>query len=150
VLGLLTHTVAPKSYGEIVAALADSQPVDAVLDGLQEDFGAPALAPYRSAMVRCFSASSVEGVVSKLAAETGAEAAWARATLTQLERQSVPELSAIHRIVTQAAASDLRESLFALHRTAVELLVLADPLMTDKNSMDFFLPTRADIAIGRF
>ncbi len=149
-LGLLTHTIAADAYGAIIAAVADSQPVDAVLDMVQADFGMLELAPHAAAIARCFSAPSVAGVVANLAAETDAEADWARATLAMLQRQSAADLSAIHQILTRAAACDLRESLIAAHRAAVEFSGPAGQINLDNNSVDFSLPTRAEIAIGRF
>ena len=65
-LGLLTHCIPASRFEEIKAALADTWPVDTVLDDLQVDPGPGELAPYAAHIAYCFSAPTVEEIVARL------------------------------------------------------------------------------------
>ncbi len=156
-IGLLTHAIPQAAFTNIIAALADSQPVDPLLDHYESETEAPELAPHRRAIARCFSKPSLPAIRAALAAESGADAEWARCTAEALDRQSPQTLAIIHRLVTDAATLDLRDSLILSCRVATRLhastasydLPLDQLFLSDQNT-DIVLPSRADIAIGRF
>lgn len=122
-LGLATHCVPKARFGEIRAALADADPVDALLDERHEDPGTGDLEGLRPVIARCFPAPSVEEVVGRLQAERGPEADWAQGVLEDLAARSPTSLKITHRHVLEARALDLRATLiqdFRLARRCLE------------------------------
>ncbi len=159
-LGLLTHAIESAHYAEILTALGNAQPADPLLDAHLPDPRAPTHAPnlaqHCAAMARCFSASSPDRIVDALAAETGAERAWAEAALSALTAKSARELAATHRLVSAAAALDLSASLVLSHSIARQLhdagpdKELSLDRIFSANAVDFSLPARTNFAFGRF
>jgi enoyl-CoA hydratase/carnithine racemase len=155
-IGLLTHCIPDAATPEIIAALADSQPVDPVLDGLDRAMAAAPLAPHRATLDHCFSAPDPQTIAARLAAVTGPDAAWAETTLTALQRHSAPVLAATYRLVSEAQHLDLRESLLLSYKLAVRLkaadlnALSLEQLFSADSIDDFSLPSRSDIAFGRF
>ena len=110
-LGFATHCIPAKRFGEIGDALADADPVDPVLDERHEDPGPGELAALRPAIARCFSRSTVEGIINHLQAERGAEAAWAQSVISDLSARSPTSLKITLRHVRLARDLDLRATL---------------------------------------
>jgi enoyl-CoA hydratase len=110
-LGLATHCIPAKRFGEISAALADADPVDPVLDERHEDPDPGELAALRPAIARCFSQSTVEGIIDHLQAERGTEADWAQGVIKDLSARSPTSLKLAHRHVRLARDLDLRATL---------------------------------------
>ena len=155
-LGLLTHTIADANYPDIIAALADALPIDPLLDAYPPDPAGPSLAPHRAAIARCFSAASPDGIATALAAERGANAAWARDTLSALGTKSGTELAVTHRLISEASQLDVRASLHLSHSIALQLHAAGaqnppplDILFAATNT-DFLLPARSELVFGRF
>ena len=74
-LGLLTHCIPAARFEEIKTALADTWPVDTVLDDRHVDPGPGELAPYaRAHRPLLLRADSVEEIVERLARSTAAGA----------------------------------------------------------------------------
>lgn len=122
--GLLTHTIPAAAFPHIIAQLADGQPVDQVLDGLQRESDAP---------------SDGSGLAHP----------------TREALRTVSSDAAL-RLVDDARALDVRESLIATYRLAAALRSQADDpnlkinLSQQPKSGDLQLPLRADVETGRF
>ncbi|MFA5900596.1 MAG: enoyl-CoA hydratase/isomerase family protein, partial [Hyphomicrobium sp.] len=80
-LGLLTHCIPAARFEEIKAALADTWPVDTVLDERHVEPAAGELSAYAPVIARCFSAPSVEGIIAQLGAVAGDKREWAQAVV---------------------------------------------------------------------
>lgn len=121
-VGLATHCINSSAFARIIAALADGQPVDPLLDGLNEE---PTHSAAGHATMNC-------------EAPSGAIA------------------DAMRRLIAEARAMDVRESLiatyrFAVHRRALQGGTRADIDLAERPPAgDLPLPLRADIESGRF
>ncbi len=73
-LGLLTHCIPAARFEEIKAALADTWPVDTILDERQVDPGPGELRPFAEHIARAFSAPTVEEIIARLQVIDGARA----------------------------------------------------------------------------
>jgi enoyl-CoA hydratase len=121
-LGLVTHCIDSSAFEAIKAALADTWPVDTILDDRNQDCGPGELAPYRAVIARCFSAPRVEDILARLDAEEGQHRDWARAVAEDLRRRSPLSLKITHRHIREARARDLRETLVVDYRLAARIL----------------------------
>jgi len=110
-LGLATHCIPAVRFAEIKAAICDADPVDPVLDDRHVEPGPGELDGVRDVIARCFSAASVEGIVERLKAETGANAGWAESVLAELAQRSPLSLKVTHAHVRRARGLDLRGTL---------------------------------------
>jgi enoyl-CoA hydratase/carnithine racemase len=155
-LGLLTHSIPDGATAGIIAALADGQPVDPLLDGHEQPAGAATLAAHRETLEHCFSVSDPKAIATRLAAVSGPDAAWAETARLGLARQSAPALAATNRLLVEARHLDLRDFLLLSYKLTVRLNEVVqnfpplDQLFSAETVDDFSLPSRADIAIGRF
>lgn len=121
-LGLVTHCIESDRFDDIKAQLADTWPVDTVLDERHRDPGPGELAPLREVIGRCFSGASVEGIVAALAAVTGPHRDWAQAVVAELRQKSPLSLKITHRHIREARTRDLKQTLEADYRIAVRIL----------------------------
>lgn len=121
-LGLVTHCIDAEGFEAIIADVADTWPVDAVLDDRHRDFGAGTLAPYCEVIAQCFSAPTVEEIASRLASLSGPHREWAESVGADLAKRSPLSLKITHRHIQHAAACDLRETLQADYRLAAHIL----------------------------
>jgi enoyl-CoA hydratase len=121
-LGLVTHCIDSLHFDAIKADLADTWPVDPVLDDRHQDCGPGDLAPLRGEIARCFSGTRVEDIVTALEQTTGAHRAWAEEVAADLRRRSPLSLKITHRHIREARARDLRQTLEVDYRLAVRVL----------------------------
>ncbi|HRN83939.1 MAG TPA: enoyl-CoA hydratase/isomerase family protein [Hyphomicrobium sp.] len=121
-LELVTHCIARERFEEIKAALADTWPVDTVLDERHVEPGPGDLAPYRHVIADCFSAVTVEEIVARLGAVEGMHRDWAQAVARDLGKRSPLSLKITHRHIREAQARDLRQTLQIDYRLAVRML----------------------------
>src|SRR5690606_7235565 len=121
-LGLVTHCIPAARYEEIKAALADTWPVDTVLDEKHVDPGLGELPRYAEVIARCFSADSVEEIITRLDAESGEARAWASAVVADLRKRSPLSLKVTHRHLRNARTLDLRQTLSVDYRLACRFL----------------------------
>jgi enoyl-CoA hydratase len=121
-LGLATHCIPARRFGEIGAGLAEADVVDALLDERHEDPGPGELEPLRPAIARCFAHDRVEGILEALQAERGPTQAWARGVLEDLGARSPSSLKIAHRLVRMARDLDLRDTLICDFRLACRCL----------------------------
>ncbi len=121
-LGLVTHCVEAADFGAIQAALADTWPVDTVLDERHREPGVGELARYRAVIDRCFSAVRVEDILARLEAIEGEHRDWAQRVAADLRGCSPLSLKITHRHIREAQALDLRQTLQVDYRLAVRML----------------------------
>jgi enoyl-CoA hydratase/carnithine racemase len=121
-LGLATHCISARRFGEIRAGLADADTVDPLLDDRHEDPGPGELDALRPAIARCFADDTVEGIVDRLQSERGAAAAWAQGVVENLAARSPTSLKITHRHVQLARNLDLRATLIQDFRLACRCL----------------------------
>lgn len=121
-LGLVTHCIDAAGFAAIKAALADTWPVDTVLDERHSDPGLGELAPYRATIARCFSGRRVEDIVAGLEAVEGEHRTWAQGVAADLRRRSPLSLKITHRHMREARARDLRQTLQIDYRLASRIL----------------------------
>jgi enoyl-CoA hydratase/carnithine racemase len=88
-LGIATHCIDAVRHDAIRNAMIEGDPIDPVLDGLHRHPGDSEIAALRPAIDRIFAADSVEAILSRLDAETGTQADWARETAAII-RQRAP------------------------------------------------------------
>jgi enoyl-CoA hydratase len=118
-LGLLTHCIPAARFDEIKTALADTWPVDPLLDERHVQAGEGELAPYRNLIADCFSAPTVEEIFARLK-EAGSD--WSQLVLKDLSSRSPTSLKVTHRHIRDAAALDLRQTLMLDYRLACRFL----------------------------
>lgn len=124
-LGIVTHCVDPQLFGDIADALAGAEPIDTLLAGFHADPGAsPAPLP-EGIIARCFSATTVAGIVSRLEAEKE-DRSWCEATLAELRSRSPLALEVTLQHLRRCRHLDLRQTLMADYRLAVRLVVAHD------------------------
>lgn len=121
-LGLVTHCIEAGEFEAIKAALADTWPVDPVLDERHVEPGEGELAPVRALIAECFSEPSVEGILARLEAVEGAGRDWAQQVAAELNQRSPLSLKITHRHILAARTRDLRETLIADYRLALRIL----------------------------
>lgn len=121
-LGLLTHCIPAARFEEIKSALADTWPVDTVLDEKHVDPGPGELAAKAPLIAACFSAPSVEEIIARLQDAAGEHRAWALEVAAELERRSPLSLKVTHRHIREATQRDLRDTLRVDFRLACRFL----------------------------
>lgn len=125
-LGLVTHCIASEHFDAIRSEVADAWPVDPALDSRHVDPGPGELAPYRGVIAECFSARSVEEILTRLDAVGGAAREWAAETAAELRRRSPLALKVTQRHIREAGARDLRQTLEIDYRLAWRFLLAHD------------------------
>jgi len=149
-LGLLTHCIPAARFEEIKTALADTWPVDTVLDDLQVDPGPGELVPYAAHVAYCFAADSVEEIVARLGVVGGKARDWADGVIADLEARSPVSLKVTHRHIRDARALDLRQTLSIDYRLACRFLDGHDfyegvrAALIDKDGKPMWQPARLE------
>lgn len=126
-LGLVTHCVDAVHFPAIELALANADPVDALLDQYHRAPGDGPMTPVRRLIDDCFSASTAEAIVERLGACAGGAAdiagrQWADETLAAIRAASPLALKVALRHVRNARALDLRLTLMTDYRVGVRLM----------------------------
>ncbi len=127
-LGLATHCIAvvPISM-KSSTKLADAEPVDPLLDGLNEIQGKGALAErFRSYSRSFFSFDALAEIFQSLAKADASGSEWARETLPGLRKSSPLSLAITDRHIRDARALDIRGTLIEDYRLAVRCLEAHD------------------------
>jgi enoyl-CoA hydratase len=75
-----THRVSSHRFADLLDGLCGTTSVDALLSAFAEPVASGPVSARRAEIDRLFSGDSVEAIVGRLEAETGPDAAWARAT----------------------------------------------------------------------
>ncbi|NJM35396.1 MAG: enoyl-CoA hydratase/isomerase family protein [Rhodomicrobium sp.] len=98
-------------------------PIDPLLDGLHRDPGESELSKLRPAIDRIFSSDSVEAILSRLDAETGAHAGWAKETAALIRQRAPLSLKiALRQIREGRHKPSLKEELQTEFRLVCHLL----------------------------
>lgn len=125
-LGLVTHCIAQSEYAGIKAALSEAWPIDAVLDQRHEDPGSGDLEAAADVIAHCFAAATVEDIIDRLKAVSGAGRDWAQGVIADLEKRAPLSLKVTLRHIRQARELDLRQTLIVDYRLACRFLEDAD------------------------
>src|SRR5262245_36247055 len=96
-LGLVTHVIAANEFAAIRAAIAEAEPVDAVLDGRHRSPGPGELQEVAPVVARCFGADTVEEIIARLDGEGGRQGGWGDAVARDLLRRSTTSLKSTLR-----------------------------------------------------
>lgn len=121
-LGLLTQCIDSERFAHIARCLSDADPVDPLLDDLHTDDPASDLDPHRETIARCFSAGTIDEILERLLAVTGADAAWAQAVAADLHKMPRNLLDITLQLLGRARSLDLRDTLILDYRIAAHLL----------------------------
>ena len=121
--GAVTHCIPAAEFGTVKAAMVEGEPIDAVLDGLQEHPGASFLEEHREPIDRIFSAPSLEEVLARLEGEQGAWRDWARKTAAALAKRAPLSLKMTFEQLRRGKGyRTLKEALIVEYRLATRLL----------------------------
>jgi enoyl-CoA hydratase len=121
-LGLATHCISSTHFSEIMAKLSDAEPVDPILDGLNEMQDKGPLQTEADAIRDHFSGDTLAEILRSLekAAASGSE--WARTNLAILSKCSPTSLAITDKHIRSARSLDIRETLIQDYRLAVRCL----------------------------
>lgn len=122
---LVTHCVDARHFDAIEEKLADADPVDPVVDGLHMAPGDASLSEHEPAIVRCFSADTVEEILERLDREAG-HGDWARQVAADLRKQSPLALKVSLELLKKARGLDLRSYLILEHGVLAQLISRPD------------------------
>lgn len=101
-LGLVTHCVPAADFDKVRHAMIESDPIDPALDALHRDPGEGELPCLQPAVDRIFNAATVEEILSRLDAETGSYADWARETAATIRGNAPLSLKVALRQIREA------------------------------------------------
>lgn len=121
-LGLITHCIPASEFPAIVDGLADTQPVDPLLDDRHTEPGPGEHDGKRELIARCFSAPDVPGIIASLQSETGTHAEWAHGVAAELLERSPLSLAITLRHIRDSKICDLRQVLETDYRLACRFL----------------------------
>jgi enoyl-CoA hydratase len=147
-LGLVTHCISSSQFERIRAMLADAQPVDQILDGMNEIQGMGDLQKERAQISDHFSEPTLEGLFRSLSTAQSKGSEWATRTLASLKACSPISLAITRRHIQDALRLDLRQTLIEDYRIAVHCLENHDfhegvrALLRDKDGKPAWQPAR--------
>jgi enoyl-CoA hydratase len=147
-LGLVTHCIASAQFNEILTKLSEAEPVDPILDGLNETQEAGPLQKEAALITYHFSAPTLAAIFQSLAKAKAAGLEWARTTLTDLRRCSPSSLAITDRHIRSARTLDIRQTLIEDYRLAVRCLENHDfhegvrAALRDKDGQPKWCPAR--------
>lgn len=134
-LGLATHHVEAGDFPAIKSAIANSDPIDPVLDEAHHDPGQGELASLREVIDTVFSAGSVEEIIRRLEGIPAPHEKWAAATRQVLSERSPLSLKATHALLTAYRPKTLKQALETEFRLVTR--IIAEP--------DFYEGVRAQV-----
>lgn len=145
-LGLVTHCIPAERFANILERLAEAQPVDPLLDGLNEQQAAGPLQRELPLISEFFGPASIGEIISSLEGAKGAAGQWAQTTLSDLRQRSPLALAITDRHIRNARDLDRRETLIADYRLSVRFLAGQDvytgvtALLRDKKPVTAWSP----------
>lgn len=104
--GIVTHYVPAERLAELAVALEDAEDPALAIIACAQDPGPPALREHREAIDRCFSAESVEDVLSNLAAE-GSD--WAARLVNGIRSKSPTSSKIAFRQIREGASREFED-----------------------------------------
>lgn len=149
-LGLVTHCIPAAEFPTIIDGLANTEPVDPLLDNRHADPGPGEHDGKRDLIARCFSADDVPGIIARLQSESGKDADWARAVAAELRERSPLSLAVTLRHIRASKSRDLREVLETDYRLACRFLKDHDfyegvrALIVEKDNAPKWRPARLE------
>lgn len=149
-LGLVTHCIDPTNFETITAELADTWPVDTILDRLDEPPGPGDLDPLADVIGRCFSAPTVEEILARLKGVKDDNREWAEEVVADLEQCCPLSLKITHRHIRECSKRSFRENLTVDYRLAVRLLEGSEfregvrAMLVDKDRNPTWRPARLE------
>lgn len=147
-LKLVTHCIASSHFDEIRSKLTDAQPVDPLLDGLNEQQEPGDLQKERGQIIEHFSEPTLEGIFQSLARADAKGSEWAKRALHGLRSCSPVSLAITHRHIQNALRFDIRQTLIEDYRLGVRCLENHDfhegvrALLRDKDGKPNWTPAR--------
>lgn len=147
-LGLATHCIPSARFPEILTKLSDAEPVDPMLDGLNEIQEIGPLQKEAGPIRDHFSHPSFAEIMKSLTAAEVAGSAWAKSTVADLRKCSPLSLAITDRHIRVARTLDIRETLIEDYRLAVRCLGNHDfaegvrAALRDKDGQPAWRPSR--------
>ena len=121
-LRLVTHCIPSSHFAGILAKLKDAEPVDPLLDVLNEIQQPGELQKERGHIVEHFSEPTLEGIFRSLENAEAKGSEWAKQTLAGLRKCSPLSLAITQRHIQAALRYDIRQTLIEDYRLAVRCL----------------------------
>jgi enoyl-CoA hydratase len=121
-LRLVTHCISSSHFEAILSGLADAQPVDPLLDGLNEKLEPGDVQKDLGHINEHFSEPTLDGIFRSLARADAKGSEWAKRTLAGLRRCSPISLAITLRHIQAALCFDIRQTLIQDYRLAVRCL----------------------------
>jgi enoyl-CoA hydratase len=121
-LKLATHCIPSAHFPEILTKLADAEPVDPMLDGLNEIQEAGPLQKEAGPIQDHFSRDTLAEIFGSLTAAEAAGSEWAKTAVADLRKCSPLSLAITDRHIRSARSLDIRETLIQDYRLAVRCL----------------------------
>ena len=123
-LGLATHYI-PKvrmeeclqTFGSVGVLMRNTKSIDKILRQYSESAGVSELAQHQAVIDRCFSAATVEEIISNLTTENSE---WAKATQSKLLEKSPTSLKITFRQLTEFNKLDFRSAMKIEYRMAIQ------------------------------
>ncbi len=155
--GLITHCIPDRAFPDIIAALADGQPVDPVLDALHEDPEPSHNGLDAELIARTVGKDNLPAILAALSHERAAPREWVDAAAHALTAEPVFASEAVHRLIRMARGMEIRDTLVMSYRLACNMQVAVvdkkssiDALFLKPENGDLDLPQRSEIENGRF
>lgn len=154
--GFATHAAPAEDFDAIADALCETGDVAAVLDAHSVSPAGGSLAPLRAAIDRCFDAGTVEGILERLDAETGADAGWAAAQAAAMRQKSPTSLKIALRQMQDGAAAGFEDCMGIEYRIVSRVIPAHDfyegvrAVIIDKDNAPQWKPaTLEDVTAAR-
>lgn len=129
-LGLVTHVIDSAHFDAITAAVGNADPVDPLLDGLNQvataQMPADGIARDRALIERYFGGGDIWDIMTKLKKAGTGDGGWPKTTLDVLQQRSPLALAVTDRHIREARTFDLRGVLQRDYRLAVRFLIDPD------------------------
>jgi enoyl-CoA hydratase len=107
--GVATHAVASEKFEALTEALCEANTLDEVLESFSQPPSGATVPELQSVIDRCFSGDTVEEILEKLDAETGALAEWAAKAAATIRTKSPTSLKIALRQMQVGATSDFED-----------------------------------------
>ena len=125
-LGLIEHSIDSKHFEHIKEQLRDAQPVDPLLDNLNQPAGESELEAMEPVITEIFSKPTVEEIIQSLNALTGEHSAWASSVVEDLAAASPTSLKVTMEAISRAKNKPLEEVLLQDYTLAAHFLKAHD------------------------
>lgn len=140
-LKLVSHYIPSIHYDEIKAAMVESDPIDPILEGLNQDPGPSELAKVRPWIINAFSAPTVEEIIARLENMPPDAKEWGGETAQLLRQRPPSALKVTLRHIREAEGDEtIKDTLIRDYRLAYRFIERGDfaegirALMIDKDN----------------